>query len=898
MPRPERMTVHGRLHWDDGAPPPSDVTIQLRDGDGTVIGTAKPGANGGYEMVVAAETAGSPVHLVVVGRGGQIVHSTRDVASPLRGAAARLDVAVPGRAAPHARLPELRSAVLELASEPDVVLDIARSLVDPGRTRSEKTQRILSLAPVERSLCGTPVLEAIEATIRAKGWPREVLHRIDEILAMREGAGEAGFAAATYDSANFRVTYQTSGTAAPPPSTASETVLDPGTSTSLAIIGDGATPTYILRVVFWLERALAAYISPPFGMRNPAAGGRIPVVINTSSYGSASPSGTFYLNNNLPADLVCAVGVHELFHMVQFQYGSTTGPWRSSLIEGGAVFAEDSAADRMNRYLDEAGSNFNGTGTQANPNLSLVSAGYKCCLFWRYVAEQQSADISEPFVGVETYRNVLEHCSAGSWSTADVKAALCELPWYQDFYEFSYLDPARLDLTNAETVLGNYALACYLKDLGADVPDRRFEFIEDEENIYIDEVVGGPASATLASPALAGTGTLGAGGPVAFAGSVNAFAHRYYEVTIDPAVTNVEVVFSAGSGLTSCLCQIALIDQDGKVRDIHRTDRTTYTKRVANVVAGKRLARVMVVVSGANTGGSFSLTINPATPAPNVMITRWHSVVGTEYEIDSRNWAWTWVSPDVWVDNDGDGAADGVVWFNQNNKLHVRLHNKGNLDAQGVQIEAFYQDAAPGLSPGAWKPVTDISGAPQVLSGLTLAAGATHDWVMDWAPKPSGTSQHFCVRVVVTAPGDPNTDNKRAVSNFGAVRLKLRQAKDLPLLLERLDRLPKIQVIPRLAGRRDLEISARDVRDLRHGEVEALSGFRIAHVPAAVRTAAPTRPTLARRERRLPELEKHHPTDPRTLPPGVAGKPMVTIAAVNNGVLLGGVTFMIEVEDR
>lgn len=898
MPRPERTIVHGRLDWDDAARP-SDVTIQLRDGDGSVLGTAKPDERGGYEVEVAA--VGTPVHLVVVGRGGQILHSTRDVASLLRGASARLDATIPGRAAgTHARLPQLRTAVLELASEPESVLDIARSLVDPRRVRSEKTQRILELAQVERSLCGTPVLEAIEAAIRAKDWPRDVSHRLDEILAMRESPGGAGFAAATYLSANFSVTYQTSGTAAVALSTAPEAVLDPGTATTLATLGDGVTPTYILRVVFWLERALAAYIAPPFGMRNPAAGGRIPVVINTGAYGSASPSGTFYLNNSLPPDLICAVGVHELFHMVQFQYGSTTGPWRSSLIEGGAVFAEDSAADRMNRYLDEAGANFNGTGTQANPNLSLMSAGYKCCLFWRYVAEQQSADTSEPFVGVETYRNVLEHCAAGSYSTADVKAALCELPWYQDFYEFSYLDPARLDLTCAETVFGNYALACYLKDLGSDVPDRRFEFIEDEENIYIDEVVGGPASTTLASPTLAGSGTLGAGGPLVFASTVNPFAHRYYEVRIDPAVTNVEVVFTAGSGLTSCLCQIVLIDQDGKVRDIQRTDRTTYTKRVANLVAGKRLAKVAVVVSGAATGGSFSLAVNPAAPAPNVMITRWHSVAGTEYEIDSRNWAWTWVSPDVWVDNDGDGAADGVVWLNQNNKLHVRLRNKGNLDAQGVQIEAFYQDAAPGLSAGAWKPVTDTNGAPQVLSGLTLAAGATQDWVMSWAPTPSGSSQHFCVRVVVTAPGDPNTDNKRAVSNFGAVRLKRRQIKDLPVLLERLERHLRptaLQVIPRFAGRHDLVISTRDVRDLRRGEVEALSGFRIAHVPTAVRTEAPTRPSRARRERRFPELQTDHPTDPRSLPPGVAGKPMVTIAGIGKGALLGGVTFMIEVED-
>lgn len=895
------MTIDGTLHWAESGLPIASATVQLHAGDGSEIGSAKTDARGHYAIGVPAGRAVRPVHLVMLDTQGRILHSTRDAAVLLQGPTCHLDSVIPG-GPPDTRwgpVPDLVAAV-HAAAEPAAILEIARSVVAPRRiTGPRETNSTSPTASIERSLCGTPVLEAIEEAIRTKGWPREVLHQVDDILAMRD----SGFATASYNSPNFSVTYQTSGGAAVPATTAIQQVLDPRPAAEpqviLGSIGDGTTPTYILRVVFWLERALAAYIAPPFNMKNPAAAGRIPVVINSAPYGSASPSGTFYLNNNLANELICAVSVHELFHMVQYQYGTSSGAWRYSLVEGGAVFAEDSAADKLNRYLDEAGSNFNGIGTQGNPNLSLMSAGYKACLFWRYIAEQQSGDITEPFVGVETYRNLFEHASAGTYSTADIRTALRELPWYQDFYEMSYLDPGRLDLTNSETVLGNYALACYLKDLGTNVPDRRFEFMEDEENIYIDEVVGGPASATLASPALTDSATLTTAGSLAYTGNVNPFAHRYYQIAIDPAVTNVQVAFTAGAGLTSSLFQIVLIDQDGKVRDIHRTDRAAYTKRVANLLGGKRLSKIVVVVTGASTGGPFSLTVGPAAPAPNVMVTRWHSVVRNEYEIDSRNWAWTWVSPDVWVDNNNDGIADGTVYFNTDNRLHIRLHNKGNAGATGIQIEAFYQSAALGLSPTAWKPIADVHGVPQILTGLSLGAGSSNNWVMKWSPKPSGTSNHFCVRVVVTVPGDPNTDNKRAVSNFGAVKVKLKEIKDLQLVLQTM--FPKvplasIQVIPRLAARPDLKLSTRDIRDLQAGRLDALAGFRISHVPSErPPAAAPTEPLMPPL-RRFPDLQRNYATDSRALPPGVADMALVTIVATGRGVLHGGVTLAIEVE--
>lgn len=854
------------------------------------------------------------LRLGVIGKDGQVLITPDHTTVHLDGASIGVDLTVPPDVLPAeqplrptVRLGPLRADAQTVAeAEPEMALEAARVLIGQ-KVSADARKRVELLFPdvglitkrVE-PLCYTSVLEALDALIVRKRWPREVALSCDAIL----GNYDSSFAA-TYNCPNFSISYDTTEVDS---DTSAATVYEPGTSPPVAIgsLPAGGPPTYIKRVCFWLERALAAYTSPPFSMLNPAGAGRIPVVINTSPYGSASPSGTFYLNNALNADLMCAVAVHELFHMVQYMYGGPAGTWRQSVFEGGAVFAEDTAADRMNRYLDEAGTNFNGVGVLSNPNLSLDTASYKCSLFWRYISEQQSGDIVEPFIGVETYRRVLELCSAGSYSAADVKQAIRELPWYQDFYEFGYLDPARLDRTSAETTLGNYALACRLKDLGVDVPDRRFEFIEDEENIYIDQVIpGAPSQSTLASVALAGTSTITPSTSAVWSGSVNKYAHRYYEAIIDPAVTNVQVDFTAGSGLTSRIFQIAQIDAGGTVRDIHRSDAGSYSKRITSDRGGVKLAKLVLVVTGADSAGTFNLSAAPAAPAPDVMVTRWHSAMKTEYEIDSFGWGWTWVSPDIWVDNDGNGVADSEVYFNYDNQLHIRLHNKGNATASGIGVQFYYQDAAPGLSNSAWLPVQNAGGITQTLAGLNLAAGLSNDFTVNWSPVPSGTSTHFCVRAVVSVPGDPNTDNKRVLSNFGNVRVPFRKFVDLTLVRRNiLDLIGPVttRVIPRLSP--DFQIETRDLKRLDSVPLapgdEAVDTLRLTHrkIESVFEhhhedlDGGEPRRFLAK----APDARGHYAADERTLPPGIAGRPMVTIVHEVDGVALGGVTYLVDIE--
>lgn len=932
-----KRSINGHVRWEDDGEPVGEATVlAFRRGAAKPLAKSRTSKAGAFSL--EWKNAGSdkegvcPVEIVLeaINEKGRRLASTGDHPLLIITPAAQVDLlaAASARSTKNDRPkmkvgPLLLDAQAVARTKPQIVLDIAKAMVDASHEK-KVARRIAELSPdlipsehVKRTLCGTAILEVIDELIRIKKWPREIGLQVEDILGLRNSSF-----AQVHLCTNFQITYQDSGPDAVDPDTSAMTVNDPGSNPAVVLttLPAGGAPTYVKLICFWLERALATYVNAPFSMRNPAAGGRIPVVVNSAAFGSANAS-AFFINKALPPEVLCAVAVHELFHMVQFQY-SGSGTWLSGMLEGGAVFAEDSSADFMNRYADEAGTNFNGSGYMVQPQTSLENFVYKTSLFFRYIAEQQSARTSpsdEPLIGVETYRKLIEECEAGTWSSDDIRRAIRDLPWYQDFYEFSYLDAAALDQTSSETVLGNFVLAAYLKDLGTAIPDRRFDFMEDEENIHIDDVIatilpGTPLQNTLASVQMSGTGTLSTTASVNFTSSVPRFGSRYHEVIVNAAVTSLQVQFTASGGLTSSLLQIALVDQDDQVREIYRSDRASYTKQFPNLRDGKRLKKIMVVATGAASAGNFSIAVNPVAATSDVMVTRWHSVMKNEYLIDSRNWAWTWVSPDIWVDNDMDGIADGIVYFNVDNKLHIRLHNKGNQAASAITVECWYQDASGGLSPTGWLPVQNTGGVTQTLTALSLAAGSSNDWTVDWSPAPSGSSHHFCIRAIVNVPGDPNTDNKRVLSNFGNVQVAFGGFIDLPIWRRNLRRLRErieLSVIPRNLPS-GCELSGRDLHHQRYADLnpgEAILDTLRIHYPQEENRPA-TQDDCGEREidcpckapvraaAQRPDPAGNYPTDPRSLPPGLVGKPLITVVHLINGLPQGGATFFVDIKGK
>lgn len=929
--------VKGRVTFADSRRPAAEHRVVVMDADflyDDKLGEATTGEDGGFEVRFGVEEfrdlfeRAPDIYLRVHDENGMLVTDTRSSvirnAGPMQEIFVQLPERKPEDAGPAVEVggtPVNRPAFDQL--EPEGLLAIADFAIR-GRDNEAGAKLLARLSPeldpkrLAADYCFTPLVRVLRDAVRVKEWPRDVALRLEELLIGYDPAASY----ATLDCPNFAITYQTSGSDQPPTADTGGNITMPGTGAVVGTTTAGnGVPDYIEKLCFWLENALAIYTNPPFNLRNPAAGGKIPVNVTGTSAGSAG-GGAMTIGRNLGDDLLAAVPTHELMHLIQelYQTAGTAGGWNLGMVEGGAVLGEDVVFDTHNRYVVQATS----SGTLASPATSLnaSTARYFLALFLKYISEQQSSRVGagdEPAIGVETYRALLERFDTDGYGNAAFEAAIAQLPWYQSLYAFGYLDAARLDETSSETLLGNFWLGCYLKDLGTpvtidSVPERRFDFMEDEENATWDSIFVGPDTVgALGSVSLTSTNTLNAGGNLTLSsgagGSVSPFAGRFFKVSVASAVDTLRIDFAAAAGFARPLAQIVLVEPGNVVRDILRSDRTTWSRTIANARAGVSLDHVLVVVAGTDTGGSFSLAAQAVAAAPDVMVTRWHHRAGCHYEIDSFNWAWTWVSPDIWVDTNMDGIADDAVFFNQDNKLFVRLRNQGHADASGIGVQFWYQDASGGLSDAAWLPVQNTGGVTQTLSGLSLAAGATNQWSVDWAPLPSGGSRHFCIRAVVSVPGDPNTDNKRCLSNFGNV-ITGSYRFDLALLR----RIPgefrsfRLDVIPRTRGEwfvsgADLERArARTARPnaelidvirirkraklaIQHGHGKIDSAF-LAKRPCA---------GLVKQSRRelTPDPFGHYPTDPRALPPGMERAALLTLAHVVDGKVLGGFTWSI-----
>ena len=82
--------------------------------------------------------------------------------------------------------------------------------------------------------------------------------------------------------------------------------------------------------------------------------------------------------------------------------------------------------------------------------------------------------------------------------------------------------------------------------------------------------------------------------------------------------------------------------------------------------------------------------------------------------------------------------------------------------------------------------------------------------------------------------------------------------------------------------------------------MERLDQIRILHRPVkrmvnAAEPGVPSRSAIPKVLPQTPDLSMNYPADPRTLPPGVAGRPLVTVVHKANGRVLGGVTYMVDV---
>jgi len=677
-------------------------------------------------------------------------------------------------------------------------------------------------------------------------------------------------------------------------------------------------PTYVQKVGLLAEYALSRFLGAPYGFRDPRNGAarleyRIlqqpaGVVGQTSSSWSHVEVGPTNSDNQNAGTVP-----HEMFHQIQFRYSPSlaTGPAACSwaVLEGGARMIEDSISDPRNRYVVQAGDIFGAPGN------SLLDVGgvqnpirYAFALLWKYIAEQHSTLVApgdEPGIGVDAHRVMLERMATAQatdpgigYTTAALRDARARLPWYGTLDQFAYYDAARRELNSHETTWGNYLVGNWLHGAANPTADKRFDYMEDEDPVGYD---GTGAAGRLAtkSPALLPGDTVTIGQGTSVTRNVtghNPWAARYYElIPGSPAPRMVRVAFTASGGMSDPLLQILRLGPGSTLVDIHRSDATTYAKTIN--MSG--LERVIVIVGSRDNGGAYTLQVEETASASDVMVTRWNTASGSEYEIDPRGWSWTWVSPDVMVDTNDDAIRDTEVLFGQNNKLKVRLRNRGNSDASNLTIRFWYQKATPYLTAGGWIPVEDAAHTVQQVTGGTLLAGETKWFSVNWAPVDDGTNHpHWCVKVEVTAPGDPNTDNKLALSNFGNVHAGTGDVLDVLLRYPEVWQAGRLDIVPR--GPKWTFAAERVPRPSKTGVVTS----HCACGPAIV-AVIPDRAALATVRLRAAELVPwdratrlpapvegtYYPVDPASLPPGVESDHLVTVAHWVDGHVVGGVTY-------
>ncbi len=688
-------------------------------------------------------------------------------------------------------------------------------------------------------------------------------------------------------------------------------------------------PTYVQQVGVIAEYALGRYLSSDFNVRDPRAGAaRMEYrIIHQGSGIAGGTSGSWSHievapNNGFLQNLHTVP--HEMFHQVQYRYNNTTT--RSGIYgmlrEGGARFIEDCIDDQPNRYVVDASMIFSDPSYSLADSPSVGTAvtnstpiRYAAGIFWKYMAERHSTQITEPSVGVDAYRKALEATATVQpgdpgigYDPSTLRAARRDMPWYGSFDEFFYYDAAQTELSSHETTWGNYLIANYLHGICTPgIPC--FDYLED------DQPVSWPGATVASLSGLQATVKPGDSIALAQGSSITrsvvghkAWAARYYRIAPNgtPGPRLLRVSFTAAAGMTDPLVQILRVGPDNSLVDIHRSDKASYTKTIN--LSG--LGSVVVIVGSRSTAGDFTVQFDEVASSADTMITRWNSAVGTEYEIDPHGWAWAWISPDIMVDNNNDNLADTEVYFGTNNKLKVRLRNRGNQTANNISIDFWYQKATPHLSAANWIPVTNATGDIQQITGATLAPqgspGSESWFVVDWAPEDDGThDKHWCVKVRVTAPGEPNTDNKMVLSNFANV-IPSGEGDELPLLVRLPDRLKRAEliVVPRgpqwALKTQALPKQIFQARGLKN-EPQSLSSVSMP-VRSVMSNVQPVRRRLTPWDGRIctakPGNKHYYSVNPKTLPPGVNPQQLVTVVQSVDGRITGGITYQIASEGR
>lgn len=769
--------------------------------------------------------------------------------------------------------------------------------------------------------CLEPYMYFLTESIVALGAQDSDLEKVHNVFSLPTGC-----TVRFYETLHFRIVYTTDPTCAdavsPSDSPAEEVRLYNTSSTLIGntVAGNGV-PTYIQRLGIWLEYGYQQLLKPPFSFKDPFRNGikfKVEVMDLGGSFGMTNwREYRIILSNTLDEQQQAGTPLHELFHRVQYEYTPVSGSGisRSFAFEGTARAIEDMVNDNLNRYL--------GQGADAMNGNSLPYQSYESALFWRYLQEQYSVKVEpadEPAIGVEVIRSYWERSEMLKMANlGGIEQMLdsFDLHYWGKFNEFSFLEPGtQREIHHKESRFMNWLLANYLKDLDYPGKDPRFDYLEDNDAIQYTAYAG----STLGSPTLDFNDTLSSGGSISKDLRSYYLAGRYGEISIAPELNTVKVTLKTqdieGYEASDAAVTLATID-DNEVREVYRFFLKEPGESLTKLLNVQKVDRILIVFASQDTTVPYTswqttVTFSDISPTPDVMITHWNTKTGREEQLNPKSYSWTWTSPDLWVDNEDDGIPGSPIQEDFANHLYARVRNLGTADAENVQVKFYYQPLAMNPQDDKWKPLQNQNGQDSSLSLSTLKPGESFTGYVDWFV-PKGEGQFFTVKAVVASPLDISTDNKNAITHLMPISSNNAAGGELPITFSCW--LPQgvnptwpgleIHAIPRSTPRISLLKSAYNrvmdgVPDQVHNSNSGNKVRAEFKIPFLLNQDVPTsRPGS---EMFLPvqlansnKIRKNAPQTVETelLPPGAINHQMVTIIALWNNQLLGGITYLV-----
>ncbi|MFT5478450.1 MAG: hypothetical protein ACI8Y8_003817 [Planctomycetota bacterium] len=660
-------------------------------------------------------------------------------------------------------------------------------------------------------------------------------------------------------------------------------------------------PAYVQRVAVLCDYFLGALTRAPFSLRDPR-GVRVgstrmdvrifhqhPFAATTHpslDHIQVAPSNSNEVNGRV---LPCV-----LFLRCAYMYNDTSRVrgLRDLVRHGGASLVSDMLGGRG----ADAGVDPNQALPLASSLLDDEHGPKKAARFarrmWRYFARQHGLDAPDEDLGTaggfDFFRKMLVASADPDlrYEAEALRSARSGLPWWGTFDRFVGQGADAAPGTSFETSWGNWLVADVIDGLGIESEDRRFQLSRRDRS-------GGRGAQRHPDRGILGANgdmRLRAGGRTKrHVTGLTPWSSRVFRIRprSGESAGAISVRLECHARLADVLVQVLRVGVDGSLAEVHRSQALDLTK----VVAFDGLDSVIVIVATRDLGGDFTLLFGEHASLSDVMITPANARAGTETCVDPSGWAWSWLSPDIMVDNDDDGRSDGLLPTGMDNKLKVRLRNRGNVRSGPVMVRFWYQSATLGPSAEGWMPVRDASGERQELQSLRLDPDEFRWFAVQWAPADDGSGEAgFRVRVELTelhrtGPGQSplNTDNKASSTVIRRVR-PLNDPDFMDITVRSVNSGTGCGVCPVPHG-------PDWTAEKEQGEAEVDPHFGLSRVRFRLTRRGDRDPLAVGVKEPAPTPAHYYPVDARTLPPGISGSDLITLVAEAPGEALSGVTF-------